>query len=91
MELLILYLLIVNAAGFLLMLVDKYKAKKNRWRIPERTLIGAAVFGGSIGCLLGMYTVRHKTQHPKFTVGIPVILALQLIAASILIPKIPGA
>lgn len=91
MELLILYLLIINAIGFLLMLVDKYKAKKNRWRIPEKTLMAVAFFGGSIGSLLGMYTVRHKTQHLKFTVGIPVILALQLIAVSILIPKIPGA
>ena len=91
MELIILYLLLVNALGFLLMLVDKIKAKKNRWRIPERTLMTIAAIGGSVGCLLGMYTFRHKTLHLKFTVGIPVILALQLIAASILIPKIPGA
>ncbi len=91
MEYVFLYLLIINAAGFTLMLVDKWKAKNNRWRIPERTLMATAALGGSIGCLLGMYTVRHKTQHLKFTVGIPVILALQLIAASILIPKLPGA
>lgn len=79
MKLLLVYLLIINAVGFLLMLVDKYKAKKNRWRIPERTLILTALFGGSIGTLLGMYTVRHKTQHPKFTMGIPLILAAQLV------------
>ena len=91
MELIVLYLVIINALGFILMLADKYKAKKSRWRIPERTLMSVAFFGGSIGCLLGMYTVRHKTQHPKFTIGIPIILALQLIAVSILIPKIPGA
>lgn len=91
MKLLILYLLLINAAGFLLMLVDKFKAKKNLWRIPERTLMTVALLGGSIGCLMGMYTVRHKTKHLKFTVGIPVILALQLILASIIIMKIPGA
>ena len=74
---LVLYLLIVNAAGFVLMLADKHKAKKNKWRIPERTLLGTAVIGGSIGVLAGMYTVRHKTKHLKFTIGVPLILILQ--------------
>lgn len=74
----IVYLLIVNAAGFLLMLADKYKARKNLWRIPEATLMGAALLGGSIGSLAGMYLVRHKTKHPKFTIGIPLILAGQI-------------
>lgn len=77
-ELILLYLLIINAVGFLLMLVDKLKAKKNLWRIPEATLMTAAALGGSIGCLIGMYTVRHKTKHLKFTVGIPLILAVQI-------------
>ena len=90
MQYLLGYLLIVNALGFLLMLVDKHKAKKGLWRIPEATLMWVAVIGGSIGSLVGMYTVRHKTKHMKFTVGIPVILALQLIGAAILIMKIPG-
>jgi len=81
------YLLIINAAAFLLMLVDKYKAKKNLWRIPEATLIGSAFIGGSIGALLGMYTVRHKTKHLKFTIGIPVILAFQIVLAVVLISK----
>ena len=62
-EILALYLLIINALAFLLMLLDKYKARKNLWRIPEATLMGAAALGGSIGALLGMYTVRHKTRH----------------------------
>lgn len=79
-ELILLYLLIINAIGFLLMLVDKFKAKKNLWRIPEATLMLTAVLGGSVGCLIGMYTVRHKTKHPKFTLGIPLILAVQLAA-----------
>lgn len=78
---LILYFLTINALGFLLMLVDKHKARKNRWRIPEATLMGIAALGGSIGSLIGMYTVRHKTKHPKFTIGIPMILIVQLAAA----------
>lgn len=75
------YLLLINAAGFLLMLIDKWKAKKNRWRIRESTLMLTAALGGSIGSLLGMYAVRHKTQHLKFTLGIPLILAAQCILA----------
>lgn len=84
MELILIYLLIVNAAGFALMLVDKLKAKKKLWRIPEATLMGVAAIGGSIGALAGMYTFRHKTKHPKFTIGIPVILVLQIAAAAAL-------
>lgn len=79
-ELILIYLLIVNAAGFLSMLVDKQKAKKNLWRIPERTLLLIAALGGSIGSLVGMYTFRHKTKHLKFTLGIPLILAIQAAA-----------
>lgn len=81
MKYLAIYLLIINALGFILMLVDKHKARKNKWRIPETTLMTVAALGGSVGSLLGMYTVRHKTKHPKFTVGIPVILVLQVAAA----------
>lgn len=79
MKLLILYLLIINAAAFLLMLADKHKARKKLRRVPEATLLSTAAIGGSIGALMGMYLVRHKTRHLKFTVGIPVILALQII------------
>lgn len=62
------------------MLVDKLKAKKNLWRIPEKTLFLVAALGGSVGSLLGMYLVRHKTQHLTFTLGMPLILALQVVA-----------
>ena len=72
-DLLLLYLVTINAAGFVLMLADKHKAKKKLWRIPEATLMTVAVLGGSVGSLLGMYTVRHKTKHPKFTIGIPLL------------------
>ena len=66
------------------MLTDKYKAKKKLWRIPEATLITIAALGGSIGSLIGMYLVRHKTKHLKFSLGIPLILALQIAAAVLL-------
>lgn len=82
MQFLIPYLLIINAAGFLVMLVDKQYARNNLWRIPEATLLAVAVVGGSIGMLIGMYTVRHKTRHLKFTLGVPAILAAQLALAA---------
>lgn len=63
------------------MLADKYKARKKLWRIPEATLMGVAVIGGSVGALAGMYTFRHKTKHPKFTIGVPLILLMQIAAA----------
>ena len=87
MKLILIYLLIINAAGFLFMLIDKYKARKKLWRIPEATLMSIAILGGSVGSLIGMYTVRHKTKHPKFTLGIPVILVLQIVAAYFLMKQ----
>lgn len=82
MKLILLYLLTVNAASLLLMMVDKYKAQKKLWRIPEKTLLGVALIGGSIGAYAGMQIFRHKTKHPQFYIGIPVILAIQLVAAA---------
>lgn len=79
-QILLVYLLLVNAAGFLLMLVDKIKAKRNLWRIPEATLMGVAAIGGSIGAIAGMNLFRHKTKHAKFYIGLPVILVLQIMA-----------
>ena len=84
-KLLIAYLLLINALGFGLMLLDKWKAKKNRWRIRESTLMLVAALGGSVGSLLGMYTVRHKTKHLKFTLGIPLILVAQGVLAVLLL------
>lgn len=75
----LIYLLIINAAGFILMLADKIKAKKHLWRIPEATLFLVAILGGSIGSLLGMYAFHHKTKHLKFTLGMPLILAAQIV------------
>lgn len=70
-SLLVIYLGIMNALGFAFMLIDKYKAKHNLWRIRERTLLMTALLGGSLGSLLGMQLARHKTKHPQFAVGIP--------------------
>ena len=72
------YLVLVNAAAFLLMLTDKQKAKRGAWRIPEVTLLGVALMGGSIGAIIGMQLFRHKTHHMKFTLGLPLILAVQV-------------
>ena len=79
-QLLLIYLLIINAIGCILMLADKIKAKKNRWRIPEATLFLVAAIGGSIGSLIGMYAFRHKTRHFSFVFGMPLILAVQIVA-----------
>ena len=83
-KLVLVYLVIINALGFVLMLTDKYKARKNLWRIPEKALFAVAVLGGSLGCLMGMYAVRHKTKHLSFTVGMPMILLVQLMVAMFL-------
>lgn len=84
MKPLLVYLLLINAAGFGLMLADKLKAQKNKWRIPEATLLWTALLGGSIGSILGMQLFRHKTRHPKFYIGLPVILALQIVLGIII-------
>ena len=84
MKPIIYYLIIFNALGMLFMLVDKLKAKENAWRIPEATLLTIAALGGSIGCLLGMYVFRHKTQHIKFTVGLPLLLMLHFILLAVI-------
>ena len=88
MKYFLLYLLLMNVIAFVFMHADKRRARKNRWRIPERTLIATAVLGGSIGALMGRYTFRHKTKHLKFTLGIPAILIAQILLAAWLILKI---
>lgn len=80
----LIYLIPINALGFILMLVDKQKAKKNAWRIPEQTLMAVAVVGGSLGCLCGMYLFRHKTRHPKFAIGLPILFAVQSVVLYII-------
>ena len=75
------YLLAVNIATFFLYGIDKYKARKGRWRISEATLLMMAVIGGSIGAWSGMRLWHHKTMHKKFKYGIPIIIILQVTIA----------
>ena len=74
----VLYLIGINVLTFLLYGFDKWKARRGKWRIPEDTLIWLAIVGGSIGALLGMNLFRHKTQHKKFTLGVPAIFVAQI-------------
>lgn len=81
---LIIYFILINLIGFIMMGLDKRRAIKRRWRIPERKLFGIALLFGSIGVLIGMYVFRHKTRHLSFAIGIPAILVIQLLAISLL-------
>ena len=82
------YLLAINIATFFLYGIDKYKAKKGRWRISEATLLLMAVIGGSIGAWAGMRLWHHKTMHKKFKYGIPIIIILQVALAFYLLTNI---
>lgn len=73
------YFAAINLIGFALMGIDKHKAKKRAFRIPEATLFIVAIIGGSIGSIIGMYAFRHKTKHFSFVYGMPFILILQII------------
>ena len=72
------YLIVINIATFLVYGIDKIKAKKGKWRIPEATLLLLAVIGGSVGAWLGMKVWHHKTLHKKFKYGIPFIVIAQV-------------
>ena len=74
------YLVVVNVLAFALYGIDKYKAKAGAWRIPEKTLLGIAVLGGSVGAIAGMKTFHHKTKHWYFRYGLPALLAIQVAA-----------
>lgn len=77
-RIIIIYLLVINIATFFTYGIDKWKAKKSKWRIRETSLLALAVLGGSIGAWLGMKVWHHKTMHKKFKYGVPAILILQL-------------
>lgn len=90
LEAIVIYLAAINVITFIMFGADKARAVKGRWRISEAALILAALLGGSIGALAGMRIFHHKTKHRKFTIGIPVILALQIILMVIYYPYIPA-
>ena len=75
----VIYLIIINIFGFFIMWLDKRKAKKGAWRIPEKTLFIVTALGGGIGTITGMYTFRHKTQKLNFVIGFPMITILEII------------
>lgn len=73
------YLIIINIIGFYLMYIDKKKAIKNAYRIPEKNLFLICIIGGSLGTMIGMYKFHHKTKHSKFVYGVPLILIINII------------
>ena len=74
----LIYLAVINVVTFFMYGIDKWKAKKSKWRIREAALLGLAVLGGSIGAWLGMQVWHHKTQHKKFKYGVPAIIIVQI-------------
>ena len=81
---LFLYLAVINIIGFALMGIDKKRAIRGAWRISEASLFFTALIGGSLGCILGMHTFRHKTKHWYFKYGMPAILLAQLALVALL-------
>lgn len=77
-------LTVVNVVAFIVYGIDKYRARNGKWRIPEATLLMLAVVGGSVGAWLGMKAWHHKTRHGKFRYGVPAILLLQIVVATLL-------
>lgn len=77
----VIYLIIINIIGFAMMGIDKSRARKRAWRIPELHLFVVAIVGGSLGSLIGMYVFRHKTRHMVFVIGMPLILVLHVLLA----------
>lgn len=78
MKIFSIYFLIISCISFLLMYIDKQKAIKRKWRIPESTLMTLSLIGGAVGTYLGMYTFRHKTKHTKFTIGVPICIVINI-------------
>ena len=78
------WLAVINLIAFALMGLDKWKARRDAWRIPEKTLFLAALLGGALGGTVGMHLFHHKTRHWYFRFGFPVLLILQLLLAGFL-------
>lgn len=83
----VIYLLAINVIAFLAMGIDKWKAKRGAWRIPEQTLLSLVLLGGGIGGIAGMYAFRHKTKKPRFFIGFPVILISEIVIGIYLMIK----
>ncbi len=85
-----LFIIMMSTLSFLLMGIDKYKARREKWRISEKTLLLSALLGGSIGTLLGMLLFHHKTRKPRFFLGVPMILILQVLILYLLKNHVSG-
>ena len=83
LKIFLVYLAVISFVAFVMTVWDKHCARRGKWRVPERSLITVSLLGGSVMMLLTMKLVRHKTKHPKFMVGIPIIIVLQFAAAAI--------
>lgn len=83
------YLTVINIITLLTFIADKVKARRHAWRIPEATLLGLAVMGGTIGALIGIFVVRHKSQHLKFKYGVPGILLIQIALLAYIVSTMP--
>ena len=79
MDFLLKYLLIINVLAFIFYGIDKQKAIHNKWRIKEATLLGPSFIRGSVGALLGMFIIHHKTKEPRFKIGVPAMLIIHLV------------
>lgn len=79
MEYFIYYFVVINIVSFVVYGIDKYRAKKHKWRVSEKVLIGLATVGGFVGAITGMQIFRHKTKHMKFVIGVPVITILWIV------------
>ncbi|MEA4848303.1 MAG: DUF1294 domain-containing protein [Clostridiaceae bacterium] len=88
MKALLIYLIIVNIAAFAIMGTDKYKAQRNKWRVSETSIFILGLIGGGTGIFLGMRFFRHKTKHLKFTLGIPVIVIINIIMLGYILQKL---
>lgn len=84
MKIFLIYLLLMNIAGFVAMGIDKCKAMAHAWRIPEKTLFGLSLLGGSAGTWAGMYAFRHKTMHWYFVKGMPLIFFIHVVIACVI-------
>ncbi len=84
-KIIIIYLVVINVVTFFMYGIDKWKARKAKWRIREAALLGLAVLGGSVGAWLGMRVWHHKTLHKKFRYGVPAIIVFQLLLVGYLL------
>lgn len=85
----VIYILLINMTSFVIFGIDKSRAKKSKWRISEAVLFAVALLGGSVGAICGMRIFHHKTKHRKFTIGIPIMLIIQIAVMVFFYPYIP--